>query len=174
MAIDEAGSKSIYLIYSTKTFGVTKSYNLGWSTKCGFLDLTEAVFGWVCKWEMFKTGWLGHWSVEPAEQLGAGWGWVRSSADGSFRSWRGGADMAVGGKQRTDAPTLKGDVTWHPLLDGGIERDLFALPPRRIHPPPLGLFLSSLVWSCLLLWEREASLLFIELVKASLYLLALG
>lgn len=73
MAIDEAGSKSIHLKYSTKTFGVTKSYHLGWSTKCGFLDLTEAVFGAICrsKWEMFKTGWHEHWSVEPAEQLGA-------------------------------------------------------------------------------------------------------
>lgn len=30
---------------------------------------------------------------------------------GAFCLLRGGADMAVGGKRRTDAPTLKGDVT---------------------------------------------------------------
>lgn len=74
---------------------------------------------------------------------------------GALCLWGGAADMSVGGSRRTDAPTLQRDVTRHPLPDGGIERDLFALPPRRIHPPPL---FSSHCDDLVFLSGREASL----------------
>lgn len=61
-----------------------------------------------------------------------------------FRS-EGEADMSVGGSSRIDAPPLQGDETRHPFPDGGIERDLFALPPKQIHAPPPPLLFPHLI-----------------------------
>lgn len=100
----------------------------------------------------------GHWSQQ------SNWEQTRDESGalmmGAFCLWGGGADLSMGGRRRTHAPTLLGDVTRHPLTDGGIERDLFALPPRQIHPPPPLLFLFSLGLSGLLLWWRSVPSLY--------------
>lgn len=129
-------------------------------TKCGFFGFTEAVLNGVLE-SCLKEGCWDELLWTPC--LWSQWGnWEQNGDEsgtllmGAFCRRGGGADMSMRGCRNMDAPPLQGDETWHPYPDGGIERDLFALPPRQIHPLSLffPLFTVIILFFNLKAWTR--------------------